>query len=456
MLEVEKYQQVWEHEAYRQCAPGEYNVDHFIQLAKPRSTDTVTDYGCGTGRAALKLSAYAKVRMLDFTNNSLDPLVKDSLDDNLTLEQHDLINPVSGPISKFGYCTDVMEHIQPEHVEQVLRNIVTSSRHVYFQISCVPDVMGALIGEQLHLTVQPYSWWLEQFNKLQCHIHFSHDSTDSCVFYVSAWATGKDVKDASSVNTEDEQIRKNVKANIQLGLTEARPYEQQDKELILLCGGPSLNDFVDEIKINKKLGIPIVTMNGAYNWALEHGIKPDVQIILDARAFNKRFVEPLVPSCRYLISSQCDPDLVKAIPPGQVVLWHSGAEVCKSVVEELDIQHDVYPVYGGMTIPLRTIPLLLMLGYYRFVIYGFDSCIREDQHHAYSQPENDFYTVIDVTCGDKTFQAHGWMLTQAWEFQELQQMIGDLCEMDVKGDGLIAQIIKTGAKLGASLDSSII
>jgi hypothetical protein len=273
------------------------------------------------------------------------------------------------------------------------------------------------------------------------------DNDTDCLFYVSAWATGKDVKGVSGVNTEDDTIRSNVLANLKLGLKEVKPYEQNDNELILLCGGPSLNDYADEIKLNKRLRVPIVTMNGAYNWALEHGIKPDVQIILDARAFNKRFIEPIVPSCTYLISSQCDPELVSAIPESQIYLWHSGADVVRSCVEELGITKDVYPVYGGMTVPLRAIPLLLMLGFHRFVVYGFDSCIKNNHHHAYSQPENDFNTVIDVTCGDETFKCHGWHLTQAYEFIELQQMIGDLCEMDVKGDGLIAHIINTGAKL---------
>jgi hypothetical protein len=449
MIEADKYQSLWQTSQYRQYAPGEHTVDLFVKLAKPQPQDIITDYGCGTGRAALKLSAYAQVRMLDFTTNSLDPLVKDSLSDSLTIDQHDLLNPIT-TFSKFGYCTDVMEHIQPENVIRVLHNIVTSSRHVFFQISCVPDVMGALIGEQLHLTVQPYSWWLEQFNSLQCSIHFSQDNETDCIFYVSAWATGKDIKGVSSVNTEDEQIRKNVLFNLQLGLPEVRPYEQQDKELVILAGGPSLNDFEDEIKLNKRMGVPVVTLNGAYNWALDKGIKPDVQIVLDAREFNQRFVEPIVPTCKYLISTQCDPDLVRAIPKDQIYLWHSGADVVQSCVEELGITRDIYPTYGGMTIPLRAIPLLIMLGYSKFVIYGFDSCLKKGEHHAYLQPENDYNTVIDVTCGNRQFKAHGWMLTQAYEFIELQPMISDLCEIEVKGDGLISHIIETGYELSLS------
>jgi len=446
MLEQEKYQEVWKHEQYRTVAPGEHCVDLFLQLAKPKATDTITDYGAGTGRAALKLADAAKVRMLDFTTNSLDPIVQEHLNERLVFAQHDLTQPITD-FTKYGYCCDVMEHIPPEDVLTVLKNITQSCRHCFFQISCVPDVMGALIGEQLHLTVQPYSWWLDRFNEIGCAVRFSKDLETHCLFYVSAWANGGDVAVIAKVNTEDEEIRANVKHNIQLGLSEAKPYEQQEQELIILAGGPSLNDFKDEILINKKMGLPIVTLNGAYNWAIEHGIKPDVQIILDAREFNKRFLEPIVPTCKYLLSSQCHPNLIKSVPPEQVTLWHSGAAVVRSVVEELGIERDVYPVYGGMTVPLRAIPLLIMLGFHRFVIYGFDSCLKKDEHHAYAQPENDYNTVLEVECGGRYFKCHGWMVSQAQEWLQLQDMIADLCEIEVKGDGLIAHTIRTGADI---------
>ena len=96
---------------------------------------------------------------------------------------------------------------------------------------------------------------------------------------------------------------------------------------------------------------------------------------------------------------------------------------------------------------LRAIPLLIMLGWRKQHIYGFDSCIMEGRHHAYDQPENDSLTVIETTIGDKTFKCHGWMVSQIQEFIELQQMISDVCELAVYGDGAIAHVIKTCAEL---------
>jgi len=385
--------------------------------------------------------------MLDFSDNCMDTEVKAKLSERMTFEVQDLTRPING-LSRFGLCTDVMEHIPPDDIDTVLRNIVLSCRHCYFQISCVPDVMGSLIGEQLHLTVQPYAWWLEKFRELGCNIHFSQDLGEACIFYVTAWVTGKDIKDICSVNTEEDVLIEQITHNLKLGLTEVVPQPEQPGELIILAGGPSLNDFIDEIKINKMMKVPIVTVNGAYNWALDKGINPDAQIVLDAREFNKRFVEPAIPNCKYLLASQCHPSLVESTPKEQTYLWHSGQDNVQEAMAAVygDEPHPWFPVFGGMTVILRSLPMLIMMGYRKFVIYGFDSCIM-DEHHGYAQPENDYNTVIDVTCGDRAFKCHGWMITQAHEWLEIQQMIGDLCEIEVKGDGLIAHTIKTGAKL---------
>jgi hypothetical protein len=449
--EVEKYTKVWSHPKYRECAPGELSAGFFLSLAKPKPTDTVIDFGCGTGRGGLEISKHCNVRLVDFTDNSLDPEVKKALNGKIRFEQHDLTKPIEG-LERFGYCTDVMEHIPTDDVGVVLRNILHSARHVFFQISCEPDNLGVLIGEQLHLTVKPYAWWLEQLNKLHCTVHWSHDAGSYCLFYVTAWATGKEFHNNAQVNTEDEQIKKNVLANLELGLSEVRPYDPQDKAVMVLAGGPTLNEFEFDIKLKRKLGMPLVTMNGAYNWCLERNIKPSVQIVLDAREFNKRFVAPVVPECKYLLASQCHPETVKAVPREQVVLWHSGSsEAVKSALDEFDSSRNQkrgwYPVYGGMTVVLRSFPLLLMLGFSKFHVYGFDSCIFE-KHHAYDQPENDEDRIVDVTVGGKTFQCHPWMLTQAHEFQEMVKlMLGETCELEIYGDGLIKHILKTGAEL---------
>jgi hypothetical protein len=58
-------------------------------------------------------------------------------------------------------CTDVLEHIEPEHLDAVLRHVCSlAKKAVFLQIAtrpakkCLPD------GRNAHLTVQSAEWWL--------------------------------------------------------------------------------------------------------------------------------------------------------------------------------------------------------------------------------------------------------------------------------------------------------
>ena len=236
-----------------------------------------------------------------------------------------------------------------------------------------------------------------------------------------------------------------------MGLKEAHPFEQNDIEVMVLAGGPSLSDFEDEIRANRDAGMPLITTNGAYNWCVERGIKPSMQVVVDGREYNKRFVQPHVDGCHYFLASQCHPEIIKAAPKDQVYLWHAGmSPAVKETVEEhaKDAGHKTwFPVMGGSTVMLRTIPMLIMLGYHRMHIYGFDSCVMGDKHHAYSQPENDNKTVINVRLKGEEFKCQMWMWVQAQEFIDIQKMIAEHCELAVYGDGLIATIIKTASEM---------
>lgn len=95
---------------------------------------------------------------------------------------------------------------------------------------------------------------------------------------------------------------------------------------------------------------------------------------------------------------------------------------------------------------LRALPLMRMLGYRKFHIYGWDSCIREDAHHAYAQPENDDTRLTEVTVKGRTFKCHPWMAVQAQEFITITRMLADEIEMEIYGDGLIAHIVRSHAE----------
>lgn len=452
ITERKKYETLWgEHPAYRNYSPGEEVAQVFLSQARPKAGAEVIDFGTGTGRGALALALFGnlKVTMVDFAENCLDPELKQALTTQshvLKFVQADLIRSV--PVSaEYGFCTDVMEHIQPECVDKALDNILHSAQHVFFQISTVDDAFGAVIGHPLHLTVRPYSWWLERFKERDCLIHWSKETSNGCMFYVTAWRTGEDVAAAGILNTESEQIRKNVAANVKGPWKQVSPHETNNMECVFLCGGPSLAGQLDKIRELRAAGAKLVTVNGTYDWAIQNGLVPSCQIVVDARPFNARFTRTPHQTCLYLIASQCDPSVLEGLPPERTYLWHTQPDLVKDILDE-HYGTLWFPIPGGSTVTLRAIPMLRMLGYKRFHMFGFDSCLGpDDAHHSYPQPENDSPVVVNTTVGGRVFKCHPWMIAQAQEFMGLVKYLGDEFEVELYGDGLINHILRTGAEL---------
>jgi SAM-dependent methyltransferase len=461
--EALKYGKMWEREEYRRVAPGEDLADLFLNLAQPKPGSDVIDFGCGTGRGGAALLERGKMRvtLVDFVRNCLDQKVQDLITarpDDFRFVKHDLETTLLMGV-EFGYCTDVMEHIPEARVPVVLTNILASARHVFFSISTDEDRCGTLIGERLHLTTQKYGWWLEQFSRLKCVVHWSQDLGSSVLFYVSAWVDAQKVVDTGTPNTDDEQVKKNVAANIRGGWGQVRPYKEgkresdqensETAEVMIVGGGPTLAEFEDDIRAKRAAGMPMITLNGAYNWAVERGIMPSATVVVDARPFNARFTKPVIGGCKYLIASQCDPSVFEGLPKDRTYIWHTSNPAIQSVLRE--VYSLWWNIQGGSTVLLRAIPLLRVLGFSRFHLYGCDSCVMggiDGPQHAYAQPENDIEGgVHPVDCGGRTFWCKTWMVSQAQEFISLIGALGDHFELEVYGDGLLKHILVTGAEI---------
>jgi hypothetical protein len=461
-----------------------------------------------------------RVTMVDFVRNCLDPEIKEALTTQahvLRFVKADLTQPLPAEaVSEYGFCCDVMEHIPPDKVDTVLDHILLAAQHTFFAISTVDDVMGpSLIGEHVHLSVHPYTWWLQKFVDRQCVIHWSQEVPGAALFYVTAWATGRDIMKAGVLNETEQKIRENVRINAAAGHPQVTSYPTNDLEVMILGGGPSLDAYEDQIKVLRRQGVKLVTLNGAYTWALLHDLVPSAQIVADARPFNARFTQPPLlgtlpdgtPECRYLLASQCHPDTFLGLPKDRVHMWHSTTWLIRDVLLEAygtphwriqeegrtdehgnpiwlrEIEEEVgglpaifateveartmveklgkgvpvafarpnpepwVTVPGGSTVLLRAIPLLRMLGYAKFHLFGCDSCYDGNRHHAYPQKENDGVKRATVFCAGETFRCAAWMVSQAQEFIDLITVMGDTFELEVYGDGLLAHILKAGAAL---------
>ena len=244
-----------------------------------------------------------------------------------------------------------------------------------------------------------------------------------------------------SVNEDVEKIRDNIKTNIQRGLPQVQPYETQwDKVVGIVLGGPSLKETFDDLLEKRKNGMPVITVNGSHKYCVDNGLTPSGMVMLDSREFNNRFVYPLLDDCKYFISSQCHPTAFENLKDNKVWIWHCAGDDNFDLLQEV-YNKEYYPVMGGATVALRAVHLLRMLGFRKFEMYGFDSCITEN-HHAYEQPENDGEQELNVVVAGKEFRCTAAHYHQAREFVDMISKTGEYYDLAVHGDGLISHIIK--------------
>lgn len=214
------------------------------------------------------------------------------------------------------------------------------------------------------------------------------------------------------------------------------PFPKHDKHAAIVGGGPSVRGFVDELKYRKDQGQSIVALNNSWHWLSGNGIKPDMQVMLDARPDNSEFVPDIDMELWY--ASQCHSDVIDK--GKNITLWHA-------LVDELTAHfqdRNMFWVGSGTTVGIRSILLLYVLGYRNFHIYGYDSCYFGDEGHAYPQALNRNEKTIEVDANGRKFIAAPWMVKQTEEFLELMAFLtGMKCTCTIHGDGLLQHAVNT-------------
>jgi hypothetical protein len=74
-----------------------------------------------------------------------------------------------------------MEHIPTQFTALVAVELLKCAPQVFIALSNVPDNFGAWIGEPLHQTVQPFTWWRDMFREVAAVVD-ARDLHDNSVF----------------------------------------------------------------------------------------------------------------------------------------------------------------------------------------------------------------------------------------------------------------------------------
>lgn len=168
--------------SYRDCSPGETFAPFFFDHFKGEITSgqTISDFGCGTGRVAKEFIARGlHVSLVDISPFCLDEEIRSLVhlfSDQIHFVQACLWQlPNSLAATDWVYMCDVLEHIPEEKVDDVLLSIASKmKRGGYFSICLKEDLAGQAIGQTLHLSVREKGWWEEKLSA-----HFTIRSVDA-------------------------------------------------------------------------------------------------------------------------------------------------------------------------------------------------------------------------------------------------------------------------------------
>jgi hypothetical protein len=258
-----------------------------------------------------------------------------------------------------------------------------------------------------------------------------------------------------TVNTDDATILEHIRHSVRLQHPQVKPQPAQSDRVCLVGGGPSLAETEHELRALYFEGAKIVTVNGAYQWCVERNYRPSAQIVLDARSTNARFVDPVIPQCRYLLASQCHPETWARVDGRDVWIWHAVGEE-PTWRSELNAYYGQcwQSITGGSTVAMRAIALLRVLGFLRMDLFGIDSCWLESRHHAFAQPENDTDRKLpfrvhptgrpDLT---ETFLCAPWHVKQLEDFLQMIRVNGHQFLLNIHGRGLLAYALRSAAHI---------
>jgi hypothetical protein len=84
-------------------------------------------------------------------------------------------------------CVDVLEHIEPDKIDNVLSHIIEKTNKICFLSICVVESHGQFDdGTNLHLIVEPVEWWIKKLEE-----KFNMVSVLTTKFHLMTWVEPK-------------------------------------------------------------------------------------------------------------------------------------------------------------------------------------------------------------------------------------------------------------------------
>jgi len=184
------------------------------------------------------------------------------------------------------------------------------------------------------------------------------------------------------------------------------PAEAHDKRAMIIGGGASLEQSLDEIRGSEKQ-MTLFAAGSAAQVLERHHVPMDVHVLMEEGTV------AATPPQRYYAST-CVPELF-AQPDGNITLWNP---------DEASLT--------ASTTGLCALRIAFALGYRTLHLVGFDGCYESEERRSEEE------RISDITIDGRTFAVTPWMISQVREFALLADaMVREGAVITVHGDGLI-------------------
>jgi hypothetical protein len=370
-------------------------------------------------------------------------------------------------------CSDVLEHIEPECLDDVLRDLVrVTNRAIYAAPSCVPARKFLVDGRNAHLIVRDADWWLE---KLSVHFRMARFFTTEggCVFIGQALRDVHDFPDMFDIGPPltmttitckptytSEQRCANIRSAMLRGFSSVQSLTPHKKTMIIAGYGPSLKDTLPELSDDIAKGGDLYTTSGAHGFLLKRRIVPVGHIEIDPRPHKAVALGETDARIAYFLASVCSREMFDAVHGREIYLIHAhSSDGETSLIRNMDPGALIIDMMAT-TVGLAAISIGMTLGYRRFSIYGMDCSFEVDKEflnwprdkdfssdvrgrvacHAGPHPNED-QPIYRVWVGNRPFVTSPQLLQSAQDYMMLTSSpLLKWCGFKLHGPGFLANL----------------
>lgn len=396
------------------------------------NAQSAVDYGCGQGHLARLLSK--------FEVEEYDPCIEGKDEE-----------PARADVV---VCADVMEHIEPECLDEVLLHIrALTKKFALFVIATGPSRKVMADGRPAHLIVEDAGFWFQKlaglfnFERFEDRSHEGRGLLILCTPRPLPVGVVLPIGRIKAISAVDNTIRNaNVRANCEINDRRLSiDIPAHDRVAHLACFGPSLRKSWPLLAIAQANGEDVFSVSGSHDFLRSNGVRPVAHMDCDPRPHKVAMLTMPDHRISYWLASCVDPAYLEKLAGYEVFLWHSyNGEESTSIIGEIEPQSKM--IVGGGSIGLRAMSLLYCRGYRNFQIHGMDCSFDDGEHHAGHHLGKNA-EAVQVQCGDRWFSANPVMLTYARYFhKQLALMKG--ATISLHGDGLLQHMVKLGVTDG--------